>query len=210
LSTAPTERVALGKREGILKEFEVQTSASIEVAPGWNAVADFLKNESGDLVITKLTIEASNALSKSEGLSAGLLRAIRLREFVESATGDTDDIEFWLHATHPDYKDIRREWLKEISGDWPRVGPNRLSKSRYAKVAFFYIIELRENPISPLQSLADKMKVDKSTIARRIDSARKLGLLTRPISGSGPSGKPGGFLTAEAYEILFKQDGEIK
>ena len=192
--------------EDALKRIEVEVSSFSDTAPGWRAIVELSRNGSGDHVITKLTIEATTDASKSEGLTAGILRAIRIRDFVESAKSDDEDMEFWLHATHPDYEDIRSAWLKEVSGEWPRVGPNKLSKSRYAKVAFFYVMELRENPISPLQSLADKMKVDKSTTARRIDSARKLGLLSRPISGSGPSGKPGGFLTDEAYKILFSEE----
>lgn len=190
-----------------MKKIEVEVLSFSEAAPGWKAIVELSRNDSGDHVITRLTIEATTEISKSEGLTASILRAIRIRDFVDSAKSDEEDMEFWLHATHPDYKDIRKAWLKEVSGEWPRVGPNKLSKSRYAKVAFFYVIELRENPISPLQSLADKIKVDKSTAARRVDSARKLGLLSRPISGSGPSGKPGGFLTAEAYEILFSERG---
>ena len=103
---------------------------------------------------------------------------------------------------------MRSQWLEDVSGEWPRVGPNKLSKTPYAKMAFFYVLEVKQSPKSPLQSLAHKLNVDKSTVARRVDTARKLGLLHRPISENGPSGKAGGFLTKEAHEILFSDRSE--
>jgi hypothetical protein len=191
-----------------MKQGEYQTTNPVVVAPGWQVKADLTKNSSGDLVVTKLVIEATDNASIAEGINANILRAIRIRDLVEGAAPDIDDTDFWLHSTHPDYEDIRRQWLKDVSGEWPRVGPNKLSKMPYAKVAFFYVNEVRESPTSPMQSLAEKLNVDKSTVARRVDTARKLGLLHRPISENGPSGKAGGFLTKEAHEILFSDWSE--
>lgn len=196
------------RMEKELKIDEYQTVNPVVVAPGWQVQAGLTKNSSGDLVITKLIIEATDSTSMAEGINANILRAIRIRDLVESAEPDIDDTDFWLYSTHPDYEPIRKQWLKEVSGEWPRVGPNKLSKTPYAKVAFFYVNEVRESPMSPMQSLAEKLDVDKSTVARRVDTARKLGLLHRPISENGPSGKAGGFLTKEAHEILFSDRSE--
>lgn len=193
-----------------MKQNEYQTVNPVEIAPGWQVQAGLTKNASGDLVITKLIIEATNSVSVAEGINANILRAIKIREIVESANPDIDDMDFWLYSTHPDYEEIRKQWLKDVSGEWPRVGPNKLSKTPYAKVAFFYVNEIRESPASPMQSLAEKLNVDKSTVARRVDTARKLGLLHRPISENGPSGKAGGVLTQEAHEILFSDRSETE
>ena len=191
-----------------MKQGEYQTINPVVVAPGWQVKADLTKNSSGDLVVTKLVIEATDSASLAQGINANILRAIRIRDLVECAAPDIDDTDFWLYSTHPDYEDIRKQWLNDVSGEWPRVGPNKLLKMPYAKVAFFYVNEVRESPTSPMQSLAEKLDVDKSTVARRVDTARKLGLLHRPISENGPSGKAGGFLTKEAHEILFSDWSE--
>jgi hypothetical protein len=191
-----------------MRKGEYKSTKSVDVAPGWQASAELTKNGAGDWVISKVTLEAISDKAAAEGLTANVLRSIKLSDLVESVISDDDQNNFWLHATHPDYEQIRKKWLSEISGEMQKVGPNNRSKIPYAKIAFFYVLEVRENPKSPLQSLAKKLDVDKSTVARRIDTARKLGLLHRPISEQGPAGKAGGFLTKEAYEVLgFTEEG---
>lgn len=191
-----------------MRKGECKSAKPVDLAPGWQATAELTKNGSGDWVISKVTLEAVSDTAAAEGLSANILRSVKLSDLVESVISDDDQDNFWLYATHPDYEEMREEWLREISGEMQKVGPNNLSKTPYAKVAFFYVLEVRANPKSPLQSLAKKLEVDKSTVARRIDTARKLGLLHRPISEQGPAGKAGGSLTREAYEILgFTEEG---
>jgi hypothetical protein len=46
--------------------------------------------------------------------------------------------------------------MAEIYGEWPRQGRKPNDESLYAKMAFFYSTEVKENPTSPLQTLAEK------------------------------------------------------
>lgn len=199
--------VCRGKETKMLKG-EYRSAKPVEIVPGWEAKAELTKNAAGDWVISKVTLEAVTDSAVAGGLNASILRSVKISDLLESSISDEDQNNFWLYATHPDDEDIRKEWLRDISGEMQKVGPNNRSKTPYAKVAFFYVLEVRANPKSPLQSLAKKLEVDKSTVARRIDTARKLGLLHRPISEQGPAGKAGGSLTKEAYEILgFTEEG---
>jgi hypothetical protein len=182
----------------------------VEIAPGWQASAEVNRNSSGALVVTKLVIESNSKVASDEGLAAAVLRAIKINELVDSAISDQEYMEYLLIADSPyDWaEETRITWMAEISGEWPRQGRKPNDESLYAKMAFFYSIEVKTNPSSPLQTLAEKLEVDRATVARRIDTARKLGLLNRPVSNNGPSGKAGGTLTKRAYEILgFTEEG---
>lgn len=182
----------------------LKTIYDIEIAPGWFANVELKKNSVGELVITKLKLEAKGEESSNQGLNLAVLRAIKIRELIDNTIEDNDLTNFLLIADSP-YTwavETRNKWLKEISGEWPRLGRKPHDIKLYAKTAFFYVNEIRINPKSPLHSLAEKLKIDRPTLARRIDSARQLNLLTRPISNDGPAGKPGGTLTKKAMEIL--------
>lgn len=188
----------------------LKTIYDIEITPGWFASVELKKNSAGELVITKLKLEAKDKESSNQGLTISILRAIKIRDLIESTIEDNDYTNFLLIADspYPWAVETRTKWLKEISGEWPRLGRKPHDIGLYAKTAFFYVYELRTNPKSPLQSLADKLKIDRPTLARRIDNARQLNLLTRPISSDGPSGKPGGTLTKKAMEILELKERE--
>ena len=176
----------------------------VEIAPGWMASAEVSRNSSGELVVTKIVIEANTTSSIETGIAANVLRSLKVKDLIDSAVSDQEYTEYLLAAMSPyDWaEETRITWMAEISGEWPRQGRKPNDESLYAKMAFFYSIEVKENPTSPLQTLAEKLDVDRATVARRIDTARKLGLLSRPLSTSGPSGKAGGILTRRAYEIL--------
>mgnify|MGYP002628591626 CR=1 FL=1 len=182
----------------------------VEIAPGWHASAEVNRNSAGALVVTKLVIEVNNEIASDHGLSSNVLRSIKINQLIDSAISDQEYINYLLIADSPyDWaEETRITWMAEIHGEWPRKGRKPNAESMYAKMAFFYSTEVKENPTSPLQTLAAKLDVDRATVARRIDIARKLGLLSRPVSNSGPSGKAGGTLTKRAYDILgFTEEG---
>ena len=176
----------------------------VEIAPGWMASAEVSRNSSGELVVTKIVIEANTTSSIETGIAANVLRSLKVKDLIDSAVSDQEYTEYLLAAMSPyDWaEETRITWMAEISGEWPRQGRKPNDESLYAKMAFFYSIEVKENPTSPLQTLAEKLYIDRATVARRIDTARKLGLLSRPMSASGPSGKAGGILTKRAYDVL--------
>jgi hypothetical protein len=189
---------------------EYESIHPVEIAPGWIATAEVSRNSSGDLVVTKIVIEANSTSAVETGIAAHVLRSMKVKDLINSAVSDQEYTEYLLAAMSPyDWaEETRITWMAEISGEWPRQGRKPNDETLYAKMAFFYSIEVKENPTSPLQTLAEKLDVDRSTVARRIDTARKLGLLSRPMSTSGPSGKAGGTLTKRAYEILgFTEEG---
>ena len=193
-----------------MSKAEYESLHPVEIAPGWTATAEVSRNSSGDLVVTKIVIEANSTSAIETGIAAHILRSLKVKDLINSAVSDEEYTEYLLAAMSPyDWaEETRSTWIEEISGEWPRQGRKPNDESLYAKMAFFYSIEVKENPTSPLQTLAEKLKVDRTTVARRIDTARKLGLLSRPMSTSGPSGKAGGTLTKHAYEILgFTEEG---
>ena len=193
-----------------MSEAEYESLHPVEIAPGWVATAEVSRNSSGDLVVTKIVIEANSTSAIETGIAAHILRSLKVKDLINSAVSDQEYTEYLLAAMSPyDWaEETRITWMAEISGEWPRQGRKPNDESLYAKMAFFYSIEVKENPTSPLQTLAEKLNVDRTTVARRIDTARKLGLLSRPMSTSGPSGKAGGTLTKRAYEILgFTEEG---
>ncbi len=193
-----------------MSKAEYESIHPVEIAPGWIATAEVSRNSSGDLVVTKIVIEANSTSAVETGIAAHVLRSMKVKDLINSAVSDQEYTEYLLAAMSPyDWaEETRITWMAEISGEWPRQGRKPNDETLYAKMAFFYSIEVKENPTSPLQTLAEKLDVDRSTVARRIDTARKLGLLSRPMSTSGPSGKAGGTLTKRAYEILgFTEEG---
>ena len=193
-----------------MKQPDYESLSPVGVAPGWQATAEVNRNSAGALVVTKLVIEANTETAFDQGLAANVLRLIKINELVDSAISDQEYINYLLIADSPyDWaEETRITWMAEIYGEWPRQGRTPNDESMYAKMAFFYSIEVKENPTSPLQTLAKKLDVDRATVARRIDTARKLGLLNRPVSNNGPSGKAGGTLTKRAYDILgFTEEG---
>jgi hypothetical protein len=193
-----------------VKQPDYESLSPVGVAPGWQATAEVNRNSAGALVVTKLVIEANTETAFDQGLAANVLRLIKINELVDSAISDQEYINYLLIADSPyDWaEETRITWMAEIYGEWPRQGRTPNDESMYAKMAFFYSIEVKENPTSPLQTLAKKLDVDRATVARRIDTARKLGLLNRPVSNNGPSGKAGGTLTKRAYDILgFTEEG---
>lgn len=187
-----------------MSKAEYESLIPVEIAPGWIANAEVSRNSRGELVVTKIVIEANTTSSLETGIAANILRSLKVKDLIDSAVSDQEHTEYLLAAFSPyDWaEEDRITWMAEISGEWPRQGRKPNDESLYAKMAFFYSIEVKENPTSPLQTLAEKLEVDRATVARRIDTARKLGLLSRPMSASGPSGKAGGILTKRAYDVL--------
>jgi hypothetical protein len=183
---------------------EVKSIYPVVVSDGWHARVKAVRNSAGDLVITELQLLAVSPEAKVAGLTSSTLRQLKLTDLVESAVEDLEDVELqWLlDCPDDDSASIRNVWHNDVRGDWPRQGRTPHGLDMYAKTAFFYVDELRKNPTSPLQTLATKLDIDRITLARRIDKARQLGLLTRPLRVGNSPGKPGGSLTPKALAIL--------
>jgi hypothetical protein len=177
----------------------------VEFAPGWHAHVAVQRNRAGAFCITELTLKAMSTESQADGLTAQTLRSIRLTELVASALEDVEQIGFELLASSQfEWADAqRKEWWQEIAGPWVLRGRQGFDHKLYAKVSFFYIRETRENPQSPLTSLASKLGIARDQLAKRIDKARQLGILDRPSAGgSFHSGRAAASLTRRGYELL--------
>jgi hypothetical protein len=178
--------------------------ASVQISEGWIAETVVSRNSSGTLVLTELSISAANAEAKEAGINSSVVRGLKISDLISQSISEVENFEVQLIGLSPYVwaEEQRLMWLAEIAGEWERKGPFAHDESLYAKTAFFYVIELYENRISPLQTLAPKLDVDRQTLARRIEKARKLGLLTSPNSKTNSSGIPGGALTDKALELL--------
>ena len=192
---------------------KIESIYPVPIAPGWSAHVCADKNSAGNFVVTELKIFPTSDESRDEGLTSSVIRKISLNQLFQVVQKDYRDIdiEYLLDVPDENAQIVRSRWLKEISGPWPRKGRNSHDVSLYAKTAFFYVAELRENPNAPLVTLAEKLKVNRETVARRIDKARQLGLLTSPVKKTLAAGKPGGTLTDEAKALLeLTNNGETK
>ena len=141
-----------------MSEAEYESLHPVEIAPGWVATAEVSRNSSGDLVVTKIVIEANSTSAIETGIAAHILRSLKVKDLINSAVSDQEYTEYLLAAMSPyDWaEETRITWMAEISGEWPRQGRKPNDESLYAKMAFFYSIEVKENPTSPLQTLAEK------------------------------------------------------
>jgi len=183
---------------------EIESIFAVRIDSEWNARIKASQNAAGNYVITELHVTPSDASLPQEGLTSSVLRKIRLSDLINSALSDDDyvELELLLGSSNESADDVRKIWHKQIVGDWKRQGSKAHDISLYAKTAFFFVAELRENTLSPLQSLAPKLGIDRATLARRINKARELKLLTSPARSGQSAGKSGGSLTPKALSIL--------
>ena len=189
-----------------------ETIYPVEVAPGWVAEVKVAITNKGDLVATELVVRAVDLMHNLNVMLPQVIRSIKVNDLVKNAVEDYEEIEH----QHSDFiatqvlSDLeRKKWIKEIEGDWIPQGRKPYELSLYAKTAAFYVDEAIRNPHDPTKVLAEKLDVKRPTIARRLDRARQLDLLSRSFDGAGNSGKAGGWLTPKALEILGrKSEGE--
>jgi len=183
---------------------EIESVFAVRIDSEWNARIKVVQNSAGNYVITELHVTPADALLPQEGLTSSVLRKIRLSDLLNSAFSDEDyvELELLLGSPYESAQEVRKIWHNEIAGDWKRQGTKGHDISLYAKTAFFLVAELRENSLSPLQSLAPKLGIDRATLARRINKARELNLLTSPAKSGQSAGKSGGSLTPKALSIL--------
>ena len=185
-------------------EMKEEYKASVQISEGWLAETTVERNSSGTLILTNLVIRADSPELKEVGISSSIIRGIKISDLISKTISEVENFEVQVIGLSPyDWAEEQRlTWQAEISGEWERKGPVAHDESLYAKTAFFYVIELFDNRVSPLQTLAPKLEIDRQTLARRIEKARKLGLLTSPNAQSSSSGIPGGALTDKALELL--------
>ena len=184
-----------------------------KIASGWSAQIKITSNSAGNQVITDLMITADTDQAQDEGLTSAVLRSISLKHLIVTVLREFRDIDiaYLLDEDDKNAKKIKNQWQSEVTGPWHRQGRTSHDISLYAKTAFLYVAELLENPNSPIQTLSVKLNVDRGTLARRIDKARQLGLLTSPVRKGQAAGKPGGALTDKAKELLeLTDDGVTK
>jgi len=175
-----------------------------DLSNDWEFQAEVSKDPAGNWVVTGLTIKPKNERAKNIGLTTSILRSIKINELLEIELDDRDWIEESLWFDHPDWEKDRKEWLHSIKGQWVSPGIKSHPEWMYARIAFFYLLARREDSMKPINILAQWLEVDTKVAARRVDKARQLGLLTRPLSAKqgAPSGKSSGNLTDKCKEIL--------
>jgi hypothetical protein len=182
---------------------------SNELDKDWNIEPITSKDTSGNLIITGLSILAKSEKAKKFGLTSNVIRKIRISDLLEKKIEVDEDTIYLVMRDLPEGASTRKEWMSSIKGQWPGFGQKSHPDWLYARVAFFYTIALRNNSKSPVSELAEMIDVNVETAARRINKARQLGLLTRPVKSkkNSPSGKSGGSLTPLCIEILNKDMG---
>ena len=123
-------------------------------------------------------------------ITTSLLRRLNLAGIVEQTKKWTADFhEYWLTVHPQKFADITRreeelESLRRLRGDKGRRG--RYGPDHWAAVARTYL-RAYEFGEPPTQAVAEKFSVSKSTAAKWVAKARKLGLL-----GETTKGKAGG------------------
>ena len=180
------------------------TSNSGDLSNDWEFKAEISKDPAGNWVVSGLGIKPKNERAKNIGLTTSILRSIKINDLLETEIRDKDWDEQNLWFYHPDWEKDRKEWLASISGQWVSPGIKSHPEWMYARVAAFYLLARQEDSLKPINILAKWMDVDTKVASRRVDKARQLGLLTRPLSAKqgAPSGKSYGNLTDKCEEIL--------
>lgn len=180
-----------------------------ELDKDWDIEPITNKDPEGNLIITGLTISAKSDKAKKFGLTSNVVRKIRINDLLNGQKDQDEDTIYLVMRDLPEGASTRKEWLASIKGQWPGFGQKSHPDWLYARVAFFYTIALKNNSKSPVSELAEMIDVNVETAARRINKARQLGLLTRPMKSkkNSPAGKSSGTLTSQCIEILNKDMG---
>ena len=175
----------------------------------WSIEPITSKDSAGNLVITGLSINAKSEKAKKFGLTSNVIRRIRINDLLENKQEENEDTIYLVMRDLPEGASTRKEWLSSIKGQWPGVGQKSHPDWLYARVAFYYTVALKLNPKSPVSELAEMLDVNVETAARRVNKARQLKLLTRPlkVNKNSPSGKSSGSLTSRCIEILNEDMG---
>ena len=176
----------------------------VDPLEGWSVRPVINKDPSGNVVISELHIVAVNELQRNVGLSTSVLRSIKLSEILDDYLDEEEWLEIELLFGHPDYKKDLEKLRKSVAGPWPGSGNKSHPEWMYARVALLFHKCQREDPLRPISLLAELLEVDVKTAARRVDKARQLDLLTRPVRSKkgSPSGKSGGVITDKCADIL--------
>jgi hypothetical protein len=180
-----------------------------ELDKDWEILPITNKDPAGNLIITGLTITARSEKAKKFGLTSNVIRKIRINDLLKNKEDEDGDTVYLVMRDFTEGASTRKEWLSSIKGQWPGFGQKAHPDWLYARVAFFYTIALKNNPKSPVTELAEMLEVNVETAARRINKARQLGLLTRPMTSkkNSPAGKSSGTLTLSCIEILNRDMG---
>ena len=190
----------------------MRASNSGDLSNDWEFKSEISKDPGGNWVVTGLTIKPKNERAKNIGLTTSVLRSIKINDLLDTEIEDMDWIEQNLWFSHPDWEKERKDWLNSIKGHWVSPGIKSHPEWMYARVAAFYLLARREDSSKPINLLAKWLEVDVKVASRRVDKARQLGLLTRPLSAKlgAPSGKSSGNLTSKCEEILGWKTSKIK
>lgn len=182
----------------------MRASNSGDLGNDWEFKSEISQDPAGNWVVTGLTISPKNERAKNIGLTTNVLRSIKINDLLDDEIKDKDWIEKNLWFSHPDWENERKEMLESIKGQWVSPGIKSHPEWMYARVAFFYVKARKEDSLKPISVLAEWLDVDTKVASRRVDKARQLKLLTRPLSAKqgAPSGKSSGNLTDKCEEIL--------
>jgi hypothetical protein len=160
----------------------------VEGLAGWRIRVVPALTGGGATEIVGLTISPAGSDVPPGGVTAGVLRALHVRDLHLAARaaavqhrrfGDAPGLDSWTAARRP--------------------GRAGRADAFYAAAAAEYI-ELLDTSPAPVRELADRHHLSASQIRGILHGARRRGLLTE-----APAGRPGGTLTAKARRILGEQ-----
>jgi hypothetical protein len=168
------------------KRFET-IDVEVEDLDGWRLRIVPVLTERGT-EIAVLTISPAGGDVPPGGITAGVLRAVHVRELHLAARaaaaqlrrfGDVPGLDSWTAARRP--------------------GRAGRAESYYAAWAAEYVNRLATSP-TPVLDLADQHHLSPSQVRGILNAARRRDLLT-----AAPAGRAGGDLTAKARRILGEQ-----
>ncbi len=157
------------------------------------------KDSSGTPVITSLTISFDQGKVPIGGIGSTIFREIRT----------LDLMRLWFIESSRSFLTSNQE--KTLRGYVKELNVRRIrdkdKESEYSAFAYFYVKFAEVNPNNPTQRLADDLEKSVKTIQAKLTLARKHGLLTMS-SGSGPTGRAHGQLTAKCRRLIMELVGQ--
>ena len=188
---------------------EFRTQNAIEFQPGWGAHATITRDESGAFLITGLQVIALSESAKQSGLTVQGLRSLRFNDLITEATKANSETEF-SNLSKADQRRVSNNverWLIDVKSPWKSRGPLGADERQLAKLAVLYVLETHKNPSAPLVTLSNKLGIERKLLAKRIDRARQLEILTRASSRVETNfGKAVGALTEKGMNILRHEE----
>jgi hypothetical protein len=169
-----------------LADFELENGVLLEVK--------VRRDELGTPVISELRFFSQNRTPLPVGgITAKTLKEVNFEQILLHHFQMDSSIELST-------KD-RARLLKYLKTGMEFSGRTGFPKHFYAALAYFYVETYERFPKEPTAKLVEILDIPKRTLINRLAVARKLELLTQQ-SVDRPTGKAGGSLTSEAWDLI--------